>query len=126
MHVFLTGATGYVGSYVLRALLDRGHTVRCLVRDGGLDKLDIDPEQVAEVDSSQESVVEDIERGDDAGAERSGRRVEVVYGDITDLSSIQGDMNDCDAVIHLVGIIEEVRPKGVTFERIHVKGTRTV
>ena len=35
-------------------------------------------------------------------------------------------MRGCDAVVHLVGIIEENRPKGVTFERIHVKGTRTV
>ncbi len=126
MHVFLTGATGYVGSYVLRALLGRGHTVRCLVREGSLDKLDIDPDQIAEVDSSKATVVEDIERGRAAGADRSGRRVEVVYGDVTDLSSLQGDMTGCDAVVHLVGIIEEVKPHGVTFERVHVKGTRTV
>lgn len=126
MHVFLTGATGFVGSYVLRALLDRGHTVRCLLREGSLDKLDVDPEGIAEVDSSQQSVMEDIERGEEGGAERSGRPVEVVYGDITDLSTVQGDMRGCDAVIHLVGIIEEVKPHGVTFERIHVKGTRTI
>ncbi len=126
MHVFLTGATGYVGSYVLRALLDRGHTVRCLVREGSLGKLDIDPGRIAEVDSSQESVMKDIERGDEAGAARSSRPVEVVYGDVTDLSTVQGDMRGCDAVVHLVGIIEEVKPKGVTFERLHVKGTRTI
>ncbi len=126
MHVFLTGATGYVGTYVLRALLDRGHTVRCLLREGSLDQLDVAPEMIAEVDSSQASVVEDIERGEEGGANRSDRPVEVVYGDITDLSTLQGDMRGCDAVIHLVGIIEEVKPRGVTFERIHVKGTRTI
>lgn len=32
MLVLLTGATGYVGSYTLDALLGRGHTVRALVR----------------------------------------------------------------------------------------------
>jgi dihydroflavonol-4-reductase len=32
--VFLTGGTGFVGSHVLRALLDAGYTVRALVRPG--------------------------------------------------------------------------------------------
>ncbi len=31
--VFLTGATGFVGAHVLRALLERGYAVRALVRD---------------------------------------------------------------------------------------------
>jgi uncharacterized protein YbjT (DUF2867 family) len=31
--ILLTGATGYVGGQLLPALLDAGHTVRCLVRD---------------------------------------------------------------------------------------------
>ena len=128
MRVFLTGATGFVGHYVLRALLDRGHTARCLVRPGTpLDRLGIDPGRVADVDSSQEKVVEAMREGEAAtGAQDSGTSVEVVYGDVTELATLQGDMNGCDAVIHLVGIIDENRPKGTTFERIHVRGTRTV
>ena len=35
-------------------------------------------------------------------------------------------MSGCEAVIHLVGIIHEVPARGVTFERIHVEGTRQV
>ncbi|MDX1532491.1 MAG: NAD-dependent epimerase/dehydratase family protein [Rhodothermales bacterium] len=123
MHVFLTGATGFVGHHVLRALRRAGHTVRCLVRPGSIDKLPVDPNHVAYVDSSKAQIV----AGEaPAGTGTPEAKVEVVYGDVTDLASIEGDLAGCDAVIHLVGIIEENRPKGVTFERIHVRGTRTV
>ncbi|MFP4227248.1 MAG: NAD-dependent epimerase/dehydratase family protein [Salinivenus sp.] len=96
MRVFLTGATGYVGSYVLRALLDHGHRPRCLVRHSASD--------LAVQDAALESV----------------------QGDVTDPASLTDTMNGCDAVIHLVGIIEEQPRKGVTFERLHVDGTRHV
>ena len=95
MTVLLTGATGYVGGYVLDALLERGHSVRALVRSGG-----------------------------DALAARDG--VDVRHGDVTDAASLEGAFDGADAVIHLVGIIDESPSKGVTFERIHVGGTRRV
>lgn len=96
MRVFLTGASGYVGSYILRTLLDRGHTPRCLVRG-----------------SADELVVSDA-------------AIQPVQGDVTDPSSLAGALDGCDAVIHLVGIIEEHPSRGVTFERLHVDGTRHV
>lgn len=40
MYIFLTGATGFIGGAVLRALLLRGHTVTCLVRGRSADQLE--------------------------------------------------------------------------------------
>jgi len=94
MRVLLTGATGYVGSYVLRELLRQDHTPRCLVR-GSADDLAVDNDSL-----------------------------EIATGDVTEPASLGDAFTDCDAVIHLVGIIEEKRSAGVTFERIHVDGTR--
>jgi NADH dehydrogenase len=96
MDVFLTGATGFVGSYVLQALRDHAHTVTCLLRDTTA-PLSVDDDGVARVE-----------------------------GDVTDPASLQGTLDGCDAVIHLVGIIDEQPSKGVTFERIHTEGTRHV
>ena len=33
MNVFVTGGTGYIGTRMIAALLQRGHAVRALVRD---------------------------------------------------------------------------------------------
>ncbi len=96
MRVLLTGATGYVGSYVLRHLLQHDHTPRCLVR----------------------SPTPNLAVRDEA--------IETVQGDVTDPASLADAVADCDAVIHLVGIIEEHPSRDVTFERIHVDGTRHV
>ena len=38
-NVFITGATGYIGSHLIPELVRRGHTVRALVRDGSEKKL---------------------------------------------------------------------------------------
>lgn len=96
MHVFLTGATGFIGSYILPRLVAAGHTARCLVRDPG-DRLAVE-----------------------------GPAVEKVKGDVVRPKSFAGTLRGCDAVIHLVGIIEEHPSKGVTYEAIHHEGTRHI
>ena len=96
MHVFLTGATGFVGTYILKELLGRGHTVRCLVRDPAETGIPADD------------------------------RIEKVKGDVTKASSLTGLIRGCDAVIHLVGIIHEAPSRGVTFQALHVDATRHI
>ena len=92
--VLLTGASGFVGSAVLRALRERGHVIHALVNRRTVESSDPDVRQVR--------------------------------GGLFDARALEEAAEGCDAAIHLVGIIAE-RPKdGVTFERIHVEGTRNV
>jgi nucleoside-diphosphate-sugar epimerase len=70
MAILLTGATGFVGSSVLKQLVARGHSVTALVRS---------PEKAAAVEA--------------AGAT-------VVLGDITDLALVSRLATESDGVIH--------------------------
>ncbi|MEZ4699910.1 MAG: NAD(P)H-binding protein [Rhodothermales bacterium] len=95
MHVFLTGGTGFVGTYILQELLARGHSVRMLVR-----------------------------RSEDRMPGQG--KIETVKGDVTNRKSLNGLMRGCDAVVHLVGIIQEKPAQGVTFQALHADATRHV
>src|SRR5688572_20969135 len=53
-------------------------------------------------------------------------RVESVSGGLFDPAALDRAAGGCDAVIHLVGIIMERALSGVTFQRIHVEGTRAI
>ena len=96
MKIFLTGGTGFVGGYLLRELIRRGHSVRCLVRN-------------------------ETPRG---AALPDG--VEQAFGSVTDPDALRGSMDGCDAVVHLVGIIQENPARGVTFDALHFEGTKAV
>lgn len=56
------------------------------------------------------------------GADESG--IEHVQADVTDPASLQGTMDGCEIVVHLVGIIEETGT--ATFDGIIRKGTENV
>lgn len=94
MKVFLTGGTGFVGNYVLKALIDRGYGVKCLVREGAERKI------------------------------RTKNGYEISRGDILDYDSLLTGMEGCDAVINLVGIIREFPRKAITFTNLHYIATR--
>ena len=77
MNIFLTGATGFVGGFLLRELKNQGHSLRALVRDRT--------------------------RIDRLGLNAS----EIVVGDVTEPDSLQNTLAGCHAIIHLVAIIDE-------------------
>ena len=93
MKVLVTGGTGVIGAAAVRALVERGHAVRLLSR-----------------------------HADDDVREYPGD-VEPHTGDVTDTASLRGAADGCDAVLHLVGIVDEDPPR-TTFERVNVEGTR--
>ena len=70
MRVFLTGATGYIGSGVLDALLRHGHSVTALVRD---------PEKAERM---------------------TMRGVQPVVGDLAESSSYISVVEGCDGIVH--------------------------
>jgi len=96
MRVLVTGASGFVGNWVVAELLARGHEVRCLVRPGSEAKL------------------------------KAADRVEVFLGDVLDKAAVKQAVQGCQAVVHLVGIIREFPWRGITFERLHVEATKNV
>lgn len=77
MSIFIAGASGFVGSHLIEALLKNGYKFRCLARSEKVEK---------------------------AFKEKG---IEVVSGDITIPETLEGALKDIDFVIHLVGIIEE-------------------
>jgi len=73
--ILVTGATGFVGGHVVRALVDAGERVRALVRDAG----------------SAEAL--------------DGVDCELASGDVTDTESIRAALEGCTTVVHLVAIL---------------------
>src|SRR5437870_7152305 len=92
--VFVTGASGFVGTAVVEELLERGSGVNALVHRRAVSS--------------------------PAG------RVHSVDGDLFDEKILEEGMRGCAAVIHLVEIMCEHRFARITFERMHLEGTRRV
>jgi len=78
MLIAITGASGFVGRYVVEHLLRREHDVRALVRD---------PSR--------------------AGWMRD-RGIAIVEGDLEDQAALRSLVQGAGAVVHLVGIILEI------------------
>ncbi len=92
--ILITGATGFVGRHLVKRLQQERLAFRAVVRS---------PEKTGWL---------------------KDQGVEIVPGDIHDLTSLESAIKGCDRVIHLVGIIQE--GKGFTFRSVHVEGTRKV
>lgn len=93
MTVFLTGATGFVGSAVLRRLVAEGESVRVLVRPSS-DRRNLD-----------------------------GVDCEVVEGDLSDPDSLPPAVANCEALYHVAADYRLWVPDPETLHRVNVEGT---
>ena len=97
MKVLVTGASGFVGEEILPQLHRAGHSIRILARH------------------PQSARIQNIALRQSA---------EIHPGDVLDATSLQGSLQNIDAVIHLVGIISEIGRS--TFENVHIGGTQNM
>jgi NADH dehydrogenase len=101
--IVLTGASGFVGSHVLPALLADGHRVRALVRT-----VDAGTRVLRRLGPGQRSLVE------------------LVHGDVTaDPAALGSALGGADAVVHLVAIPRD-RTGGRDLARVNTGGTAAI
>ncbi|GCE11149.1 NAD-dependent epimerase/dehydratase family protein [Tengunoibacter tsumagoiensis] len=96
MKYFVTGATGFVGSHVVRLLIEEGHQVIAVVRK---------PEQ--------------------AGA-LAALGVTLVPGDVTEKESMRAPMQGVDGVFHIAGWYKVGTRDKSLGELVNIQGTRNV
>jgi len=96
MTTLVTGATGFIGSAVVRRLLARGRAVRALVEPGA------------------------------PTANLDGLDVEQVTGNILDQPGLERAMAGCDAVYHLAAIYRLWTPDERLVYDVNVEGTKNV
>jgi uncharacterized protein YbjT (DUF2867 family) len=92
MKVALFGGTGFVGSYLVDALVAAGHRPQLLVRPGSEYKV------------------------------RQREHCELVAGEIQDGKAVAACLQGADAAIYLIGLLREFPDKGITWEAMHYEG----
>jgi len=95
MKYLVTGATGFIGPFLIRRLTDLGHSCRCLIRAGS----NITP--------------------------LKGLNVEFVAGDITDPKTLAGTPDGTDGLIHMatLGHMSNFSAAESQFDAVNVRGT---
>jgi len=98
MKYLITGATGFMGPYVIRRLLDRGDQCRCLVRS-----------------KKAEAFLDEYP-------------VELHRGDVTRAETLQGAAEGVDVVLHLatLGHMSNFTVTESMFHAVNIEGTRHV
>lgn len=94
MNVALFGATGFIGGYLVDALVAAGHRPAVLVRPGSAGKL------------------------------RHPEHCRVVAGAINDPDAVAATLAGADAAIYNIGILRELPEQGITFDELHFQGLR--
>ena len=96
MKIFITGATGFIGTHVARCLAQTEHELICLVR--------------------KTSDIRELEK----------LGVKLITGDITDRASVLDGMKGCDWVINLANIYTFWEPDKRVYTKVNIGGNRNV
>jgi len=96
MKILVTGASGFIGSTIVRKLLEKGADVRVTIRKGS------DTKNIDTLD------------------------VEKVYGDIRDTDSIRDALKGCDTLYHVAAYFAHWSPNKKLFYDINVNGTKNI
>ncbi len=96
MKTLITGASGFIGSAVMRLLLEADHDVRAIVRPGS-DRRNLD-----------------------------GLPVEIFEGDLRDKTSLEDAVKDCNAVFHVAADYRLWIPDPDNMYQTNVAGTRNM
>lgn len=99
MKVLVTGATGFLGYWMTRRLLDEGMEVRLLVRN--------------------RNKLEDL-------STLPGKSIEIAEGDITNYDSLETACTGVQGVFHLAGLIAYSRAQRSSMEEVNVQGTKNL
>jgi dihydroflavonol-4-reductase len=94
--VIVTGATGHIGNVLVRELVARSNTVRALIMPND----DLHPLE--------------------------GVDTQIVYGDVTDLQSLEKAFAGAETVFHLAGIVTIMPRMRKVLEQVNVNGMRNV
>ena len=104
--IFVTGATGFIGTRLVQALIDRGHRIRALSRR----------------DNPQPPPGGDVHGGNPFEHDL----VELVRGDITDADSLIAGMQGCSHVFHLAAYAKNWAPDRQIYFDMNVQAVRNV
>jgi dihydroflavonol-4-reductase len=92
--ILVTGATGFTGSHLVRALAADGQRVRAVVRNAEQARLKLPAS------------------------------VELLEGDVADGEVVNRAVRGIDTIYHLAAVYREAKHKDSEYQRVHVEGTR--
>jgi nucleoside-diphosphate-sugar epimerase len=93
-NAFVTGASGFTGSYLCKALLEKNYNVKALVR--------------------KNSNRENLEK----------MNIQFIEGDLADPDSIKGKIKDIDIVFHIAALYRQEGVSKDMFTKVNLEGTR--
>ena len=96
MKVLVTGANGFLGSWLTHRLLLEGHSVSTLVRKNS------DLSELADIKPS------------------------FIFGDVTDLESLRNAFKNQDVIFHLAGLVAYNKKDRPLMDQVNVQGTANV